>query len=91
MNAGVRHGGRPILHAHAFSFQRIPFDCLTPDEQRLVRASVDIAYSPEGAVVLDAGSAPTHLFVIIKGYVTQTEGEEVRPPTGPRTALMAVA
>ena len=62
---------------NAFNFAASPFDCLTPDEQRLVRASVDIAYFPEGAVVLDVGVVPTHLFVIIKGYVTQTEGDEV--------------
>ena len=40
---------------NAFNFAASPFDCLTPDEQRLVRASVDIAYFPEGAVVLDVG------------------------------------
>ncbi len=60
-----------------------PFDCLTPDEQALVRDGVDIAYFPEGAVVLDAGSAPTHLFVIIKGHVVQTEGDEVLASYGP--------
>src|SRR5256885_16076984 len=38
---------------------------------------------PEGAVVLDAGSAPTHLFVIIKGHVVQTEGDEVLASYGP--------
>lgn len=68
---------------NAFNFAASPFDCLTPDEQRLVRASVDIAYFPEGAVVLDVGVVPTHLFVIIKGYVTQTEGDEVLATYGP--------
>jgi len=67
----------------AFNFAASPFDCLNPDEQRLVRASVDIAYFPEGAVVLDVGVAPTHLFVLIKGYVTQTEGDEVLATYGP--------
>ncbi|ART54224.1 cyclic nucleotide-binding protein [Acidovorax carolinensis] len=68
---------------NAFNFAASPFDCLSPDEQRLVRASVDIAYFPAGAVVLDVGVAPTHLFVIIKGYVTQTEGDEVLATYGP--------
>lgn len=77
----------PSLMPSAFPFNASPFDCLTPDEQRLVRASVDIAYFPEGAVVLDAGSAPTHLFVIIKGYVTQTEGEEVLATYGPEDSF----
>jgi len=68
---------------NAFNFSASPFDCLSPDEQALVRASVDIAYYPEGAVVLDMGAVPEHLFVIIKGYVTQTEGEEVQATYGP--------
>lgn len=77
----------PSFMPSAFPFNASPFDCLTPDEQRLVRASVDIAYFPEGAVVLDAGSVPTHLFVIIKGYVTQTEGEEVLATYGPEDSF----
>ena len=68
---------------NAFHFSASPFDCLTADEQRLVRASVDIAYFPEGAVVLEVGAVPTHLFILIKGYVTQTEGDEVLATYGP--------
>ncbi|WP_367067539.1 DUF294 nucleotidyltransferase-like domain-containing protein [Oryzisolibacter sp. LB2S] len=68
---------------NAFNFSASPFDCLSPEEQALVRDSVDIAYYPEGAVVLDVGDAPEHLFVIIKGFVTQTEGEEVLATYGP--------
>jgi CBS domain-containing protein len=61
----------------AFNFNASPFDCLSPDEQRLVRDSVDVAYFPEGATILELGTAPSHLFVIIKGYVSQMEGNEV--------------
>lgn len=68
---------------NAFNFSASPFDCLNPDEQALVRSSVDIAYFPQGTVVLDVGDAPTHLFIIIKGYVTQTEGDEVQATYGP--------
>ena len=68
---------------NAFNFAASPFDCLDPEEQGLVRKSVDIAYFPEGKVVLDVGAVPTHLFIIIKGYVTQTEGEEVLATYGP--------
>ena len=67
----------------AFNFAASPFDCLNSEEQRLVRDSVDVAYFPEGAVVLDVGTVPTHLFVLIKGYVTQTEGDEVLATYGP--------
>jgi CBS domain-containing protein len=49
---------------NAFNFAASPFDCLNPDEQRLVRDSVDVAYFPEGETILEVGSVPTHLFVV---------------------------
>ena len=60
-----------------FNFTASPFDCLTPDEQRLVQDNVDIAYFPQGDTVLAPGAQPTHLFVIIKGFVQQFDGNEV--------------
>ena len=68
---------------NAFNFLASPFDCLTQDQQRLVRDSVDIAYYPEGAVIFDVGSVPAHLCVMIKGYVTQMDGDEVLASYGP--------
>ena len=63
---------------NAFNFSASPFDCLNGSEQKLVRDSVDIAYFKEGEVILDVGTAPTHLFILIKGFVRQFEnGEEV--------------
>lgn len=67
---------------NAFNFQVSPFDCLTPDEQQRVRAGVDIAYFREGEVVLDAAIAPTHLFVVIKGFVQQFEPDGGEPVAG---------
>lgn len=61
----------------AFNFSVWPFDCVTQDEQRLVRDAVDIGYYPEGQVILDVGTAPQHLFVIIKGAVAQYDGDEL--------------
>ena len=68
---------------NAFNFSASPFDCLNPDEQRLVRNSVDVVYFREGETILDLGIVPTHLFVVIKGYVTQLEGSEVTTTYGP--------
>jgi len=62
---------------NAFNFSESPFDCLTLDEQRLVRDSVDIAYFRAGEIILDLGVQPTHLFVIIKGTVDQKDGGEI--------------
>ncbi|MFO1263802.1 MAG: DUF294 nucleotidyltransferase-like domain-containing protein [Rhodoferax sp.] len=67
----------------AFNFTASPFDCLTQDEQRLVRSHLDIAYFPQGDTVLAPGSQPTHLFVIIKGHVQQWDGNEVITTFGP--------
>ena len=68
---------------NAFHFSASPFDCLTSDEQRLVRDNVDVAYYPQGEVILDVASEVTHLFVIIKGFVTQYDGDEVVTTYGP--------
>ena len=68
---------------NAFNFAASPFDCLSLGEQRLVKDSVDIAYFPEGERVLDSGSTPTHLFVIIKGHVKHFDGDEVVATYGP--------
>ena len=68
---------------NAFNFSASPFDCLTTDEQRLVRDSVDVAYFREGETILDLGIEPTHLFVIIKGFVTQLDDSEVITTYGP--------
>ncbi|MBV8124838.1 MAG: cyclic nucleotide-binding domain-containing protein, partial [Paucibacter sp.] len=71
----------------AFNFTASPFDCLNPDEQSLVRESVDIAYFRKGETVLELGEAPSHLFVIIKGYVTQMDGAEMLGTFGPDDCL----
>ncbi|MEO8938251.1 MAG: DUF294 nucleotidyltransferase-like domain-containing protein [Burkholderiaceae bacterium] len=69
---------------NAFDFSSSPFDCLAPDEQRLVRDAVDIAYFREGGVILELGALPTHLFVVIKGHVSQLEEGEIVATFGPR-------
>ena len=68
---------------NAFDFSASPFDCLDAAEQRLVRDSVDIAYFREGETPLDPGIEPTHLFVIIKGHVSQFDGTELVAAYGP--------
>ncbi|WP_139826331.1 putative nucleotidyltransferase substrate binding domain-containing protein [Derxia lacustris] len=62
---------------NAFNFSVSPFDCLSGDERRLVRDSLDIAYFREGEVILEPGVQPAHLFIVIKGFVNQTDGEEL--------------
>ena len=68
---------------NAFNFAASPFDCLTQQQQRLVREHVDIAYFRAGEVILDVGSVPRHLFVLIKGRVSQFDGDECVARYGP--------
>ena len=67
----------------SFDFSASPFDCLDADEQRIVRDSVDIAYFREGETILAPGIKPSHLFVIIKGHVSQFDGDELVATYGP--------
>lgn len=67
----------------AFNFLASPFDCLTLEEQRLVRVNVDVAYFPQGETILALGVQPSHLFVIIKGFVQQFDANEVVTTYGP--------
>ena len=60
---------------NAFNFGISPFDCLSNDERQLVRDHLDIAYFREGDTVLDPATAPTHLFIVIKGTVEQRDGD----------------
>ena len=68
---------------NAFNFAASPFDSLTQHEQRLVRDHVDVVYFRAGEVILDVGTAPTHLFVVIKGVVNQFDGAELAATYGP--------
>jgi CBS domain-containing protein len=72
---------------NAFNFQASPFDCLNADEQRRVRENVDIGFYPRGQTILGPGVSPDHLFVIIKGHVTQWDGDEQVGSLGPDDAF----
>ena len=68
---------------NAFDFSASPFDCLDAAEQRIVRDSVDIAYFCADETLLNVGIEPSHLFVVIKGHVTQFDGDEPVATFGP--------
>lgn len=67
----------------SFDFSVSPFDALTAEQQSRVRAAVDVAYCPPQQLILQAGAAPTHLWVNIKGHVGQYEGSELVATYGP--------
>jgi CBS domain-containing protein len=72
-----------VVMPNAFDFAASPFDSLDAEEQRLVRDAVDIAYFREGETILDIGAEPTHLFVVIKGHVSQFDAGEMVASYGP--------
>jgi CBS domain-containing protein len=68
---------------YAFSFAHSPFDCLEPDEQRMVRDHADIGYYAPGQVLLEPGAVPAHLFVVTKGHVAQEDHGDTVVTYGP--------
>jgi CBS domain-containing protein len=68
---------------HAFNFSVSPFDCLSAEQRRRVRDSVDIEFVPAERVMLAPGEAPDHLMVLIQGHVRQWEGDELVATYGP--------
>jgi len=72
---------------NAFDFSNSPFDCLDEAEQRIVRDSVDIAYFRPDEVLLGPETEPTHLFVVIKGHVSQFEAGDLVATFGPEDSF----
>ena len=68
---------------NAFDFSASPFDCLDGAEQQVVRDSVDIAYFRQDETILGLGIEPSHLFIIIKGHVSQFDAQELVATYGP--------
>ncbi|HEY2616063.1 MAG TPA: putative nucleotidyltransferase substrate binding domain-containing protein [Acetobacteraceae bacterium] len=54
-----------------------PFDCLTPEERRKLGAAADIAFLRPGEVLFREGETPAHLYLIVKGLVSERAGDEV--------------
>ncbi len=76
---------------NAFDFTASPFDCLSPQERQLVRDAVDVAYFAQGRTILDVGSVPTQLYVVMKGVVAQHDGEQLVASYGPQDCFDARA
>lgn len=60
-----------------FDFAIPPFEHLTAAERRKLQAAADTAYFRPGEVLFRAGEEPSHLYVLIKGLVSEKAGDEV--------------
>lgn len=66
-----------ILDQKTFIAAIPPFDKLQPQELEAVTAAMDIAYFKTGEVLMQQGSVPTALYIIIKGIVHEMAAEEM--------------
>lgn len=66
-----------------FRFDAPPFDCLTPEEQALLRGSLARVAFPKEAVILAPDGEPAHVYVLISGHVQLTEAGEAVALYGP--------
>ncbi len=73
---------------NAFNFSASPFDCLSTDEQALVRSNVDIALSLQPqAVVLGVGARPLTCSSLSKATSRKWRVTRCRPPLARTIAL----
>ncbi len=79
----MRHPAMPDDFSNPFPFDAPPFDCLSPEQQALVRGSLGQVSFPKGAVILTPDMDPTHVYVLLKGHVQQLEAGEVVAVYGP--------
>ena len=73
----------PDDSSEPFSFNAPPFDCLSPEQQALVRGSLSRVSFAKDAVILTPDMEPAHVYVLLKGHVQQLEAGEVVAVYGP--------
>jgi CBS domain-containing protein len=61
----------------ALDFSIPPLEHLTAEQRRKLAAGADIAFLQPGEVLIHAGEAPAHLYLIVKGLVSERAGEDV--------------
>lgn len=73
----------PDHFSDPFFFDAPPFDCLSPEQQALVRGSLSRVSFPKDAVILTPDMEPAHVYVLLKGHVQQMDAGEVVAVYGP--------
>ena len=61
----------------ALDFSIPPLEHLTAEQRRKLAAAADIAFLRPGEVLIRAGEAPAHLYLIVKGLVSERSGDDV--------------
>lgn len=63
--------------AIALDFSVPPFDSLTEAQRRKLSAAADVAFLQPGAVLFREGETPDHVWLIVKGMISEKTGDEV--------------
>ena len=61
----------------ALDFSIPPFDCLNAEQRRKLAAAADVAFLRPGEVLFREGETPAHLYLIVKGLVSERAGNDV--------------
>ncbi len=65
-----------VMAIPGFDFAAPPFDLLDAAGRASVEAVLDLAFYPPGTVLIDAGQASPHVFVILRGEVDEGDIED---------------
>ncbi|WP_293264106.1 DUF294 nucleotidyltransferase-like domain-containing protein [Neptunomonas sp.] len=60
----------------SFNMDNLPFSLLDDREQALLRQTLDIGYFQKDEVIMQAGSVPEGVYVVLKGKVSESEVHE---------------
>ncbi len=60
----------------SFDFSNPPYDRLTAAEASQFREALDIAFFPTDHTIIHDSQMPEHLYVVIKGFVEERDGDE---------------
>lgn len=61
-----------------FDFDAPPFDLLDAEARAQVNAAIDVAFYPAGTVLIEAGHASPHVFILLRGDVEAGDVEDGR-------------
>ena len=68
--------------SNEFDLTHPPFDLLTEDEQKQLLTRLDIGYFSNNEIVIEAGKASDHVFVVMKGAVAEVDPRLQDNPDG---------
>ena len=75
----------------ALDFSTPPLEHLTAEQRRKLAAAADVAFLQPGEVLIQTGESPAHLYLIVKGLVSERAGNDVTTVHGAGDLVGAAA